>query len=102
MSDMRRTCAAIAEKYKATKPPADWPCYGDDVVFTDECNGKKYRGTVLRMHPFSPCGAYVNAIWVVQVNVSLDTGEVAVDKIEWSVKFREINQIIRKETPGGQ
>lgn len=102
MSDMRRTCAAIAEKYKATKPPADWPCYGDDVVFTDEINGRKYRGTVLRMHPFSPVGAYLNAIWVVQVNVSLDTGQISTDKPVWSVKFREINQIIRKETPDGQ
>lgn len=51
MTDKRSICTAIAKKYEATKPPADWPLYGDDDVFTDECNGRRYRGTVLRMHP---------------------------------------------------
>ena len=102
MTDKRSICTAIAKKYEATKPPADWPLYGDDDVFTDECNGRRYRGTVLRMHPLSPCGGYQSAIWVVQVNVSLDTGEVSTDKTEWSVKYTETNQIIRKEQEDGQ
>lgn len=100
MSDMRAVCAGIAAKYEQKEPPADWPCYGDDVEFTDEMNGKRWRGTVLRSHPRSPVGGYETAIWVVSVQQSLDTGE-RVDHgsaaPEWSVKYKEITRIIRKE-----
>lgn len=97
MSDMRAVCAAIASKYANMPPPADWPCFGDDIIFTDEMNGKRYRGTILRFHDWSPVGATTRAIWVVDVHTSLDTGERATGKNEWSVKKSEIESIIRKE-----
>lgn len=102
MSDMKKVCDEIAAKYESKEPPADWPCFGDDVEFTDSMNGKQWRGTVLRFHPLSPVGAYARAIWVVNVHTSLDTGEKASEKNEWSVKYSEINRIIRKEPDDGQ
>ena len=103
MSDMKKVCDEIAAKYESKEPPSDWPCFGDDVEFTDSMNGKQWRGTVLRFHPFSPVGAYARAIWVVAVKKSLDTGEEAVPPLypEWSVKYSEINRIIRKEPDNG-
>lgn len=99
---MRRVCAEIAAKYESKTPPDDWPCYGDDVEFTDSMNGKQWRGTVLRFHHLSPVGAYARAIWVVDVHTSLDTGATATEKQEWSVKYSEINRIIRKEDTDGK
>ncbi|MEG0207077.1 MAG: hypothetical protein RR742_24255 [Citrobacter sp.] len=99
MTGMRKVCEELAAKYESKEPPPDWPCYGDDVEFTDEVNGKHYRGTVLRFHPFSPVGGYSTAIWIVSVHTSMDDGKKSTPppKDEWSVKYREITKIIRKD-----
>ena len=91
---VRHSCC-YKGKYAAMPPPDDFPLYGDDVIFVDKANGKRYRGTVLEHHWTSRISYNRNA-WKVQVNIRLDDGEKGTEKDVWCVEQSEIEKVIRK------